>query len=82
MGGEIAGRVAAEAIAKGDLRYLENYDIEWRETFGKTLSYGAFKREFLGENWNKPAVDFEALIRKTWVGFREYYKGRRSNKAG
>jgi len=77
MGGEIAGRIAAEAVTRGDLRYLENYEIEWRETFGKTFSYGVSKREFLEENWNKPGVDFEALIRKTWVGFREYYEDRR-----
>ena len=77
MGGEIAGRVAAEAVAKGDPRYLENYEIEWREIFGKTLSYGAFKRGFLEENWNKDAVSFEDLIRKTWVGFEEYYEDRK-----
>jgi len=77
MGGEIAGRIAAETVTRGDLRYLENYEIEWREIFGNTLSYGASKREFLEKNWTKPGVDFEALIRKTWVGFREYYEDRR-----
>ena len=79
IGGEIAGRIAAEAIDRGDLRYLKNYEIEWQETFGKSLSYGALKREFLEENWNKPEVDFEGLIRKTWVGFKEYYKDRGKN---
>ncbi len=78
MGGEIAGRVAAEAVEKEDLRYLENYETEWRESFGKSLSYGASKREFLDKNWNKPEVDFEELIRKTWVGFKEYYQDRRT----
>jgi flavin-dependent dehydrogenase len=78
IGGEMAGRIAAEAIARGDLRYLENYEIEWRETFGESLSYGAFKRAFLEENWNKPEVSFESLIKKTWVGFKEYYHDRRS----
>jgi digeranylgeranylglycerophospholipid reductase len=77
VGGEIAGRVAAEAIDKGDLHYLENYEMEWHETFGKFLSYGALKREFLEENWNKSEVDFEGLIRRTWVGFKEYYQNRR-----
>ena len=77
MGGEIAGRIAAEAIERGDLRHLENYEMEWRETFGKSLSYGALKREFIEKNWNRSEVDFEELIRKTWVGFREYYQGRR-----
>lgn len=77
IGGEIAGRVAAEAVAKRDLRYLENYEIEWRETFGKTLSYGAFKREFLEKNWNKADLSFEDLIRKTWIGFKEYFENRK-----
>jgi len=77
VGGEIAGRIAAQAIAKGDLCYLENYEIEWRETFGKSLSYGAFKREFLEKNWNKAEVRFEDLIRQTWVGFKEYYRDRK-----
>jgi flavin-dependent dehydrogenase len=80
IGGEIAGRVAAEAVDQGDLQYLENYETEWRETFGKTLSYGALKREFLEENWNKSEVDFEGLIRKTWVGFKEYYKERKNSQ--
>jgi len=77
LGGEIAGRIAAEAIERGDLRYLENYETEWRETFGKFLSYGTFKRRFLEDHWDKPGVDFEELVRKTWVGFKEYYEDRR-----
>jgi digeranylgeranylglycerophospholipid reductase len=82
VGGEIAGRIAAEAVDRGDLRYLENYEMEWRETFGKSLSYGALKREFLEENWNKPGVGFEGLIRKTWVGFKEYYEDRKNWEIG
>ena len=77
VGGEIAARVAVEAIGSGDLRHLKNYEMEWQEIFGKSLSYGALKREFLEENWNKLGVDFERLIRKAWVGFKEYYKERK-----
>ena len=77
VAGEIAGRIAAEAIERGDLRHLEDYEMEWRETFGKSLSYGGLKREFLEKNWNRSEVDFEELIRKTWVGFKEYYEDRR-----
>jgi flavin-dependent dehydrogenase len=80
IGGEIAGRIAAEAVVKGDLRYLKNYEIEWREAFGKTLSYGAFKRGYLEENWSRPGVDFETFIRKTWVGFKEYYGDRKRRR--
>jgi len=77
IGGEIAGRVASEAIRRGDFDHLKNYEIEWRETFGESLSYGTFKRRFLEDNWNHPGVDFEGFIRKTWVGFKEYYEDRK-----
>ena len=75
--GEIAGRAAAEAIVKEDLERLNNYDREWQEVIGKSLSYGAFKRRFLEEHWDKPGVDFEELVRKTWIGFKECYEDRR-----
>jgi digeranylgeranylglycerophospholipid reductase len=80
IGGEIAGRVAAEAVARGDLKYLGNYEIEWRETIGPSLFYGAKKREFLEENWNNSEIGFENVIRKTWVAFKEYHKDRRRSE--
>ena len=79
-GGEIAGRIAAEAIAAGNLDHLLNYETEWREAFGSSLSYGESKRDFLEKNWNSPEVDFETLIQKTWVGFKEYYRERAKNR--
>ncbi len=75
--GEIAGRIAAEAIGKQDLGVLNNYDREWQETVGKSLSYGTFKRRFLEEHWDQPGENFEELIRKTWVGFKQYQTDRR-----
>jgi digeranylgeranylglycerophospholipid reductase len=80
MGGEMAGRIAAEAILREDPGYLGYYETEWRETFGKSLAYGASKREILEENWNHPAFGFEDLIRKTWVGFKEYYADRKKGE--
>jgi flavin-dependent dehydrogenase len=77
IAGEIAGRIAAEALERGNLRHLENYEVEWQEAFGKSLAYSALKREFLEKSWNEPGVNFEGLIRKTWVGFKEYYEDRR-----
>ena len=77
MGGEIAGRIAAEAVLKGDPLHLENYENQWREAFGKSLFHGACKRQMLEENWNSAKIDLEGLIRKTWVGFKEYYEDRR-----
>jgi len=79
IGGEMAGRIAAQAVAKGDMGLLKEYEVEWNEAFGRSLSYGFSKREFLEKNWSKPGNDFEGLIRKTWVGFKEYYLERRGD---
>jgi digeranylgeranylglycerophospholipid reductase len=76
-GGQMAGRIAAEAILQKDLRHLENYEMEWRETFGKSLHHAASRREFLEENWSRTGTDFGDLIHQTWVGFKEYYQDRR-----
>ncbi len=82
VGGEIAGRIAAEAVLTGNLNYLRNYETEWRAAVGSALGYGPMKRQFLQENWNNPEIGFEALIRKTWVGFKEYYQDRRKSISG
>jgi geranylgeranyl reductase family protein len=80
IAGELAGKFGAEAIVKKDLSVLNNYESEWQETVGKSLCYGASKRRFLEEHWGEPGVDFETLIRKTWVGFKEYYEDRKKWK--
>ncbi len=77
VGGEIAGRIAAEALERRNLQHLENYEIEWHEAFGRSHSYGTLKRGFLEKNWNESGIDFDELIRKTWVGFKEYYSDRK-----
>jgi digeranylgeranylglycerophospholipid reductase len=77
IGGEMAGRISAEAVLNKNLTHLRNYESEWLETFGKSLSYGASKRQFMEDNWNNNRINFEELIRQTWVGFKEYYKDRR-----
>lgn len=79
LGGSMAGTIAAEAIIREDLGHLKNYETQWREAFGNSLQYAYVKRNFLEENWNKGEVDFNALIRKTWVSFKEYYKERRKS---
>jgi digeranylgeranylglycerophospholipid reductase len=78
IGGEMAGRISAEAVLNENLTHLHNYESEWLEAFGKSLSYGASRRQFMEDNWNNNGLNFEELIRQTWVGFKEYYKDRRN----
>lgn len=80
MSGQIAGNIAGEAILRKDLSYLKHYETQCHEVFGDSLQYGLFKRKFLEENWNKKGDDFNTFIRKTWVGFKEYYEERRKDR--
>ncbi|MGQ9508404.1 MAG: geranylgeranyl reductase family protein [Thermodesulfobacteriota bacterium] len=77
IGGEMAAKVAAEAILRNDLKSLKTFEKEFEAFIGKSLLYGSIKREELERNWNQSGMDFQELIKKTWVGFKEYYKGRR-----
>ncbi len=79
MSGRMAGRIAAEAIIREDLGHLSRYETEWREVFGNSLQYGFSRRNFLEENWNRRDFDFNELIRKTWVGFKDYYQDRKKS---
>jgi len=45
IAGELAGRVAAEAIVKEDLGVLNNYDSEWQETVGKSFPMALLKED-------------------------------------
>ncbi len=80
IGGQLAGKIAAEAILRGDLQHLNHYEAECREAFGRSLRYAFFKRNFLEEHWNRPDRDWNTLIRQTWVGFKDYYQERRKEK--
>ncbi len=80
ISGQIAGKIAAEAILRKDLQHLNHYETECRDAFGQSLQYGFLKRNFLEEQWHRPDRDWNTLIRQTWVGFKEYYQERRKEK--
>jgi digeranylgeranylglycerophospholipid reductase len=75
LGGKMAGEAAAEAIIRNDPGHLKRYEAEWRSLFGNSLFYGALKRKDCEKNWKEE--DFDHLVRRTWVGFKEYYRDRR-----
>lgn len=69
MGGKMAGRWAARAAADGDPGQLEHYQEEWDGFYGETLARGHDRRQLLERHPN----DLETVIKRCWVGFREYY---------
>lgn len=68
--GAMAGRAAA-AFAKGDKVALKTYRNEWRNAFGSMLERAAERRRQMEAGWDQG--DLTALLRKSWIAFREYY---------
>ena len=68
--GKMAGEWAAEAIKRGDIRLLAEYEDEWMDLYGESQERAFRRRELMENNWN----DLDKIIRKCWVAFEEYYK--------
>lgn len=69
MGGKMAGKWAARAALTGDLTLLDRYEAEWNEFYGDALERGFARRQLLESHPGK----LEDIIRRCWIGFREYY---------
>ncbi len=69
IGGEMAGRFAAQAILENDLSLLNEYTEAWEEFYGDTLSHAYSRRQM----WDAHKGALDLNIRKVWIGFREYY---------
>ena len=69
MGGKMAGKWAARAALTGDLTLLDRYEAEWNEFYGDALERGFSRRQLLERHPGK----LEDIIRRCWIGFREYY---------
>lgn len=67
LGGRLAGKWAARAA--GDSARLGRYQEEWDELYGETLAHAYARRRLLLRH----AGRLDQVIRRAWIGFREYY---------
>ncbi|MDQ7823720.1 MAG: NAD(P)/FAD-dependent oxidoreductase [Candidatus Eremiobacteraeota bacterium] len=68
--GKMAGRAAARAAAAGSMELLQAYEKEWQLLFHDELARARKKRQLLESQWDT----LDAVVKKTWVIFREYYR--------
>lgn len=68
-GGRIAGLVASKAIKEKNMNLLKEYQREFTDIFYDSLMKARNKRELMESNWDM----LNDVIRRCWVGFREYY---------
>jgi geranylgeranyl reductase family protein len=72
VGGALAGRAAARAVQTGDMSALEEYEREWASFMGGPLRHALKKRRYLDAHWSDDPVALSAVVRRTWIAFREY----------
>lgn len=61
-----------KALKSGDYTILTQINREFNEYFERSLDHARERRIILEENWIKN--DFNDLIKKTWVSFKDYWK--------
>jgi geranylgeranyl reductase family protein len=83
--GKLAGEAAA-AFVGGDTEALEGYEAAFLELFSVHLGRAMERRREMVASWEAALGDadaFDALARRGWIGFKEYYeRGRRVEDGG
>lgn len=67
--GKLAGKYAAAAVAGNDMTLLRGYDREWQDLLGDTLARAYRRREQMEARWSQ----FDTIVKRCWVAYREYY---------
>jgi len=69
--GRLAGKSAARWVLENDAEHGRAYEREWMKIYGSILKEARRKRETMEEDWE--SGNFRELIRRSWIGFKEYY---------
>ena len=72
--GELAGEAAARYVLDGAASALTDYASEIREQYAASLARGIQRRQWLNRYWHAAAAREDALHRKGWIAFPEYFK--------
>ncbi|HJX33532.1 MAG TPA: NAD(P)/FAD-dependent oxidoreductase [Desulfatiglandales bacterium] len=67
--GGMAGKWAGLALAADDTAILSGYDMEWRDLYGDIQEWAYSRRALMEKEWD----NLDDIIKRCWIGFREYY---------
>ncbi len=72
VSGEAAGEAAIGHL-HGDAEALADYDEEMHDQYGPALERACERRAFLNEHWRTPRAQDDAVQRRGWIAFSEYF---------
>ncbi len=73
VSGERAGQAAAAWLGDQDGDALDDFEEELRDQFEATLTRAVARRRWLNQYWHSEAARADALHRRGWIAFPEYF---------
>lgn len=75
VSGERAGEAAHALLHESDEHALADYEEDIRDQFAEALARAVERRRELERVWNTPAAKRDAVHRRGWIAFAEYFSG-------
>lgn len=73
ISGERAGQAAAEFLGGEGEQSLAEFEEDLRDQFEETIRRALERRAFLDRHWRTPAAHDDAVMRRGWIAFEEYF---------
>lgn len=73
VSGERAAQAAHALLVGGDQDALADYEEDMRDQFGHTIARALERRRQLARAWREGAAAADAVQRRGWIAFREYF---------
>ena len=78
VSGECAGQAAARCLLTNEADALHAFEADIRDQFEASISRAVERRQWLNQRWHSTVAHEDAMHRKGWIAFPEYFK----NSAG
>jgi len=73
VSGELAGKAAAAFLNDGDEEAFEDYEEDVRDQYESSVERAVERRQYLRQYWRTEKANTDAVQRKGWVAFDEYF---------
>ena len=73
VSGEYAGQAAARFLHSSEAGALKEFEAEIRDQFEVSITRAKERRQWLNQQWHTAAAQEDAMHRKGWVAFPEYF---------
>ncbi len=73
ISGERAGQAAVSYLKQGKEDAFADYEEDIRDQFEVSLERAVARRKWMAQQWNTPAAQEDAMHRKGWIAFQDYF---------